>query len=84
MEQTKEKDISLEQWARREQGTWKYPGSVTDPCRDSELGLTGGQRLSVLMRAADPIANYTLKKGSHCLRWEEFQASNWKKKNLSR
>lgn len=83
MEQTKQKGISLEQQASREHGTWSCPGSVTDPRRAFELGVAGGQRLSVLMQAVGLRANHTQKKGSHCLRWEEFQPPNWKKKSLS-
>lgn len=50
MEPTEEKGISLERWARRyEYGTWRCPGSVTDPYRDFELGVTGGQCLSMLV-----------------------------------
>lgn len=49
MEPTKEKGNSLEQWARREYGTWRCPGSVTDPCRAFGLGVAGGQCLSMLV-----------------------------------
>lgn len=42
MERTKEKGISLEQWAGREHRTWRPPRSVTDPSEPLRRGLWVG------------------------------------------
>lgn len=54
------------------------------PVRASEKRTVGGQCLSRLVLAMDLRANGTLKKGSQCLRWQEFPASDQKKKSLRR
>ena len=72
------------------QAGWKHQdlAALRQPeLRAAELGGGQGggrQGLSLLLLALDLGTNCTLKKGIHGLRWEEFQASNRKKKSLSR
>lgn len=71
-------------------GGAKAPGPGGTASTQAESCWAGGwagrgrQGLRLLLLALDLGTNCTLKKGIHGLRWEEFQASNRKKKSLSR